>query len=185
MEPEITKKPKYLPILITAFAMLLLTVGAVAGVWYYMDQQAKKTTEDNAKQISELQKQIDELRSNGSSTVKTVLTNDQIFQEVATKFNFTRSQVGYFRIWDQDKVQYDLISPLGNGSGTFFAYKSGNNWIDVLGGQGVNDCSVYDNIPEQYRPICTKGTSSTLYYANADRTSLNYPISTATLYIGE
>ena len=199
MDSEVKKEVKYLPVLLTVLIMLLVAGGATAGVWYYAGQQAKKVADDNAKQVAALQKQIDDLNKKSTSTASpkvattvpttttpsvtsAVLTNDQIFQEVATKFGFTRSQVSYFRIWGQDKVQYSL---LGNSSGTSFAYKAGSTWVSLKGGQAVNDCAIYENVPEKYLPICSKGTSPTLYYENSDGTSLNYPISTAVHYIGQ
>jgi len=75
MESE--KKHKYLPVLITIFVMLLLTAGAVAGVWYYMDKQA----EDNR---AELQSQIDELRSN--------IDNDVSEETIETEVDETGTQ---------------------------------------------------------------------------------------------
>jgi hypothetical protein len=53
MEPEV-QKHKYLPVLVTVLVMLFVTAGAVAGVWYYMDKQAKKAADDNTQQAAEL-----------------------------------------------------------------------------------------------------------------------------------
>lgn len=61
MEPEVKKEHKYLPVLITALVMLFVVTFVSGGVWYYMDQQANKTADDNAKQVVALRKQIDNL----------------------------------------------------------------------------------------------------------------------------
>ena len=188
-----SEKPKFnwQRMLITSGFVLLAALVVGGTTWYVMDKSAKEIKTANDSSVASLQKQINELKAaSKTSTVvtapaTTVLTSDQIFQEVSTKFNFSRSEVTYFRIWDQDKVQYSLLNAAGVGSGTAFAYEPSGTWINILGGQGVNDCSVYSNIPEAYRPICTKGTDSTLYYANSDSSSTNYPVATATHYIGE
>ncbi len=187
---------------------LLITTGLVlataaivgGGIWYFMNQNEVAQTKSYNDSVASLQKQIDTLNkkvtaqtmtsssssnSTTASSSSSTETNDQIFNDVSTQLKFSRSEVTYFRIWGQDKVQYSLTSSAGVGGGTAYAYKENGSWIAVQGGQAVNDCSVYSSVPEQYRPICTQGTSSTLYYAASDNTSLNYPISSAVHYIGQ
>ena len=60
MEPEV-QKHKYLPVLVTVLVMLFVTAGAVAGVWYFMDKQAKEDKTAAEKTTQDLQKQINEL----------------------------------------------------------------------------------------------------------------------------
>jgi len=198
MSEEKQNKLNWQRLLITTGFVLLAALVVGGTTWYVMDKSAKEVQTANEKSVAELQKEIDELHTIETQltpdtiTPKTTVTNssltltpEQIFTEVSKKFNFNREQVVYFRIWGQDKVQYSLTSSAGAGTGALFAYKGSGAWIDVLGGQGVNDCSVYTAVLETYRPICTKGTDTTLYYADANRSSTNYPIATATHYIGE
>ena len=55
------------------------------------------------------------------------LTPSQIFQEASLQLGFTRSQLVYFRIFGQDKIQYSL------GSGTNFAYSGGQQQWYLVG----------------------------------------------------
>lgn len=82
MEP----KHKYLPVLITVLVMLLISAGVGVGVWYYMDQQVKKTADDNANQVATLQKQVTDLKGSEKRSLldsnifkfETVKVGDQV-----------------------------------------------------------------------------------------------------------
>lgn len=69
-QPE-KPKHKYLPVLITILVMLLIAGGLAAGVWYYMDQQAKTNKASADQQISNLQKRVSDSQksqTNASTT---------------------------------------------------------------------------------------------------------------------
>ncbi|HET9174420.1 MAG TPA: hypothetical protein VFN56_04010 [Candidatus Saccharimonadales bacterium] len=111
------------------------------------------------------------------------LTNDQIYQEVATQLRLTRSSVLSFRIFGQDKVQYNTTE-----SGNTYAYKTAGTWkIAATDVQSVLVCSTLASVPDQYKPPCadTNSTSAPIHFANADNTSSNYPIASAVSYIGQ
>jgi hypothetical protein len=74
MEKEIeTKEILNWQRLATTVGIVLVTAAAVGGtVWYLMDQNAQNIADSNAKSISEIQKQVDELRE--SSKVNNTLT---------------------------------------------------------------------------------------------------------------
>ena len=108
----------------------------------------------------------------------TNLTNDQIYEEVATQFGLTRSELTYFRILGQDKIQYST------GQGTIFAYKSGGKWNKLIAGTGLAACTAFSGVPAGYMPPCfdEKGTE---LYTNPNGQFTNYPLSAATSYIGQ
>jgi hypothetical protein len=117
---------------------------------------------------------------NYRGTTNITPSEDQIFQEVASQFSLTSSQLAFFEIFGQDKVIYSL------GSGLNFAYKSGGNWYlagDRRNIQDVGDCSEYSNVPEQYRPFCYDAVTGQNKYADSQGQSLNYPLSQRTYYI--
>lgn len=111
METE-KEKHKYLPVLITVLIMLLFTASLVAGVWYYMRQQA-----DNEK--AELQRQIDELKSsiNNKATEETAnktLTSN-IFDVKSAKVG---DKVGLFEIVSIRPFSCNTTSPISEGNVT-------------------------------------------------------------------
>lgn len=75
MESETKIERKYLPVLITALVMLFVVALVGGGIWYYMNQQAKKTAEDNKKQTEELQKQITDLKKTTNATTNSSTTS--------------------------------------------------------------------------------------------------------------
>jgi len=120
MEPE--KKHKYLPVLITIFVMLLLTAGAVTGVWYYMDQQAEN---DKA----ELQAQIDELRAD--------VDNDTTEEVADTEEDETAGWASYTNTYQGFSLKYpsDWILTETAGGATL---KKGNEGFGVTGFENPN-----------------------------------------------
>jgi len=114
-----------------------------------------------------------------ASTGTTILTNDQIFQEVATQMGFVKNDFNYFRIFSQDKVQYSV------GIGTTYAYKTSGTWhISGHGNQSdVIECSALSAVPETYRQPCITDGQDALSYLAKDNTSVNYPIASAVAYI--
>ena len=104
------------------------------------------------------------------------LTPDQIFSEVSSRHNIDKNKLSYFRIFGQDKVQYDGV----------FAYKQNGAWyIAQNGAQSVVDCSELNSVPEQYRPPCFDQKTEQLKYVDDQRQSINYPLSGMISYIGE
>jgi hypothetical protein len=79
-------------------------------------------------------------------TVSTNLTPAQIYQEVSSQLGLP-SKVVYFRIWGQDRVQYNY------GPGTNFAYKLDGKWHLVGKGnrQDGEPCSDLSSVPAQYK----------------------------------
>ncbi len=90
MESEV-RKHKYLPILIAVFVMLLVTTIAVGGVWYYMDQQAKKDKAAAAEEtIQDLRNQINGVNNTGEeTTVGTVSTTADWKTYTNSEYNFS------------------------------------------------------------------------------------------------
>lgn len=162
-------------------------------VYFIMHQQSEST----AKTVQDLRAQVDNLKktntipatNNNAAQTKeketnqpTTLTNDQIFKEISTQFNFKREQVNFFRIFGQDKVQYNL-----EGAEKFFAYKAAPNktWALVTGGLEMPPpCAQIENAPEQYRPMCLND-DTTMKYVDQSGRSINYPPSQSVSYIGE
>jgi type II secretory pathway pseudopilin PulG len=194
MEPEATsEKPRFnWKRLLVTVGIVLLAASLIGGtVWYFMDKQAREDRAAAEETAQELQKQIDDLDKkitvtsttstpNSTKTTTTTLTNDQIYSEVAKQFSLTRNNIESFRIYGQDKVQYNVNSPMGTG---FVAYKTDGTWKKADLGQAVQLCSTYANVPISYRPPCDEN-GKTLYMA-ADRSWTNYPMSTEVIYIGQ
>jgi len=113
------------------------------------------------------------------------LTPAQVFQEVASQFNLVRSNVEYFRIWDQDKVQYNY------GLGTNFAYKLGGTWhlVGTGNSQSGQSCSELSSVPAQYNPGCYDTATAKSKYVNVNTdgssSSMNYPPAQMYSYIGQ
>ncbi|MDP2692978.1 MAG: PsbP-related protein [bacterium] len=105
----------------------------------------------------------------------TTLTPDQIFSEASSQLGITRSKLTYFRIFGQDKVQYDDV----------FAYKQEGVWrIAQQGTQSVAECSSLNSVPEQYQPPCLD-INGKLNYVDSSNRSINYPPSSMTSYLKE
>ncbi len=121
MEPE-KKEHKYLPVLITVFVMLLITAGAVAGVWYYMDKQS-----DNDK--AELQSQINELRSSVDNDIseETTETEDD---EAADWKNYTNTYQSFSLKYPSD---WTLTETAGGAT-----LKKGNEGFGITGFENPN-----------------------------------------------
>lgn len=55
-------------VLISLVIVIVLAIAAIAGLWYYMDSNAKKDNQARDKQIQDLQKQIIDLNTSKSSS---------------------------------------------------------------------------------------------------------------------
>jgi|GEM_PF-5494838 len=171
------KKFSWMRLLIT-IVIVLITAGAVGGsVWYLMDKNAKDVKASNDKLIQEMQNTINSLREKPAIESKANLTNEQIYQEVAKQLSLTKSEITYFRIYGQDKVQYSL------GSGTVFMYKNDNTWNKLVSGTEVPSCTAFTGTPVSYMPPCVENDK--VIYVDANSQSTNYPISSVVSYIGE
>jgi hypothetical protein len=163
-------------IIILIIIILAVAVLATLGYLYY-------------KNFIAVNAQTNQSKSNSTTTAKTStsngtvsLTNDQIFNQVSSQFDLARDQFNYFRIFGQDKVQYNT------GGGATFAYKVSGSWkIAQENAQSVALCSDLAQVPEGYRPPCSvaNSTSSQTLYVDANNQSTNYPPSSMTSYIGE
>lgn len=76
-DTEIVEKPKhkYLPVLLTALVLILIGAGVAAGVWYYMDKQAKEEAVNSDKKLETLQKQYETEKDKISSDLKASIAN--------------------------------------------------------------------------------------------------------------
>lgn len=197
MELQEKSKFSWVRLLITV-GIVIITAGIVGGsIWYYMDQNAKKVKESNDSEILSLQKQVNDLNETQTTTSTTPtistavstsnFTNKQIYDEVSGQLNLPNDRIIYFRIYGQDKISYSVRnqSPDVGGSGPYFAYKVSGKWNLVPGGgsSSPTQCSQVTSVPEQFRPMCYD--SGTLKYADANRSSVNYPTSQMVSYIGQ
>jgi flagellar basal body-associated protein FliL len=71
MDPDVKQKNKYLPILITALVALVFVAAASAGTWYYMNKKAQKAADDSNQKITELQKQMEGLKTEAKTSTTT------------------------------------------------------------------------------------------------------------------
>jgi hypothetical protein len=160
-----------------------------------MNKQVTDNKSANTVQVNALQKQVLELKKitpvttvKATTTTPAVLTNDQIFQEVSSQFSLVRSNIGFFRIYSQDKVGYSYnVSDVNLWSG--YAYKQSGKWNKVVVGGAVQGCSLYSSVPEQYKPVCETSvvspyTHSDTAYMNSEHGSVNYPPAAMVSYIG-
>jgi archaellum component FlaF (FlaF/FlaG flagellin family) len=99
MDPEV-KKHNYLPVLITVLVMLFVVALISGGIWYYMDQQAKKSAADNAKQVAAMQKQINDLNNRAAATSSTTA------RSASNVFNLNTVKIG-------DKVAGMTVTSVG------------------------------------------------------------------------
>jgi hypothetical protein len=182
------------------WSRLLITTGLIlataaivgGGVWYFMNQNETAQTNSYNDTVNSLQKQIDELKTakaaasatttTDTTATTTTLTNDQIFTAVSTALGLDKSQIqsrGYFRIFGQDKVQYNV------GGGPVFAYKASGVWTKIPdNGTAVIVCSALTNVPSNYRPLCSDSSNS-IQNADSSGASLNYPSSSMVSYINQ
>lgn len=104
-------------------------------------------------------------------------TNDKIFAEVVQQMNLERSRLQYFRIFDQDKVQYSYSGIV------YFVYFYEKEWQIAHKGQDLPSCSEFVDIPEQYRPGCYDVESDADKYLTDDGESINYNIDESVDYL--
>jgi len=158
---------------------IIVLVGGVS--WAMYSRHHKSTASSTAATTTQTQKTTPATTpTSGNAAAPTTLTNDQIFQEVATQFGLTKAGLVYFRIFGQDKVQYNT------GPGTTYAYKTGGKWyIAVKDTQSAVDCSQLSSVPGNYRPGCEDQSTGQLKYTDASGVSINYPPSSAVSYIGQ
>lgn len=166
-----------LPIIIIGAVIVLVGVGFVAYRTYTVQKDNSKsdTIVKESKKKSEQQPSQSTQSSNAN-----ILTPDQIFTEVSSQFNLDRAQLVYFRIFGQDKVQYNA------GPGANFVYKQSGKWhIAQANAQSLANCNDLNNVPEQFRPPCYDSVTQQEKYLNSNRESTNYPISQAIKYLPE
>lgn len=167
------QKSNGLTVLLLVF--LALAFLTTLGYLYYQNFIAakKQTNQANSASTTVLKSSTDRSKVN--------LSNDQIFNQVSTQFGLNRDQFAYFKIFGQDKVQYN------NGAGATFVYKISDSWkIAQENAQSIALCSDLTQVPEKYRPPCSvsNSTSSETMYDDANNQSLNYPPSSMVSYIG-
>lgn len=159
-----------------ALVSILVALVSSGAVYAAMSRKATSDKSELNSQISSLQETVKTLSASQNTT--TTLTNDQIFQEVSDQLGIARSSLTYFRIYGQDRVQYSITG------GNTYAFKSGGKWtIAANEPQSLIACSAITNVPVQYMPPCANGNSH--FYIAADGTSVNYPPSAMTSYIGQ
>jgi hypothetical protein len=115
MEKEIeTKEILNWQRLAITIGIVLVTAAAVGGtVWYLMDQNAQNIADSNAKSISEIQKQVDELKS--SKVTNTVAdSNSKTYSN--SKFGISFS---YPKAWTLSSDNADGPSFTVNGTDKF------------------------------------------------------------------
>jgi hypothetical protein len=168
MEPE-RKEHKYLGVLITILVMILLTAGSVAGTWYYMNQQAKKTSDDNAAQVASLQKKITELNKETSTesatTTRTTPTITKTGSDAAKDFcNTVKSGYIAYGITYQEGDSAEFVScSMGAASGAggsgyvLLGKKIGGKWTSIHEGQEPPTQAVISqyNIPSSISGVST------------------------------
>lgn len=184
-EPISKQKTSHKGLIISIIVVILIAALTGSATWYLMNKEITDAKAANTAQVNALQAKYDTLDKKYSAIAETMtLTNDQIFEDVASQLDLSRSELSYFRIFGQDKVSYS-----GNtlGSVPMTAYKQSGTWHSVVLGQGLTECSEYSSVPEEYKPICSITTSGNteIVYMNSGRSSVNYPVSSMVSYIGE
>jgi hypothetical protein len=142
MEPEVKKEHKYLPVLITVLVMLIVVALVGGGVWYYMDQQAKKASDENGKQVAELQKQVSTLNSSKNVTAADSSKKDLASKTEIQKFCLEGQAGNVVRSYSylvNENGQYSKCNVgLNDGPGWMVIGKvAGGNWQKVYSGQQV------------------------------------------------
>lgn len=102
------------------------------------------------------------------------LTPAQIMDAVVSQHGLVKDDIGLFTVYGQDRASF------GYHYVFFHAYKEGGQWKFTDGGvQDTADCSIYNDIPEKYRPMCIVTVNGEMtdkfMYADSDGQSLNYP----------
>lgn len=169
-----THKKQHASRMIPAISLIALLIFIAFGYLIYSLSQQSAHND---------QLQLPDNTLDDSLTKNETLTNDQIFDEVASQFGLERDKVSYFRIFGQDKVQYS-----NSIKGTTFAYKTSGTWkIAQKDSQTIAICSDLIDTPEEYRPPCSDShsTSSTRHYIDPSGRSTNYPPSSMIQFIGQ
>lgn len=164
--------------IVVVILIILALIGALGFVYWRNFMQTKSETDDK----TNTGKTTVTVAGNTEPATADVvdLTNDQLFQEVSSQLNLSRDSLRYFRIFAQDKVSFN------DGSGSNFAYKQDGVWkkTSPTGRMDIALCADYADVPENYRPMCLNGSSEILY-SEGSSSSVNYPGSLMTSYIGQ
>jgi hypothetical protein len=123
-------------LLITILFVLLTTSLVGGGVWYVMSEQAKSDKDAHDKQIQELQKQIDELRSNDESTD---IKSEETSTESITKNEALPTEMGACATTSIVSIQNRIEGEPDMGKSVNYA----NNGYQVADGT-----SGLDNVPD-------------------------------------
>lgn len=175
------KQPSHLPLAIISVILSGLIFGLL-GYWYGADVNSTTSPTSTASPTATVSASPVAIASPTPTSAATTLTNDQIFQEVASQFGLTKSGLAYFRIFGQDKVQYAIA---GAPAGTNYVYKTSGTWkMAQQNASSVASCDSFANIPVNYRPVCVDSKGTTLYMGSSN-SSDNYPPSTMVSYIGK
>ena len=113
MEKDAKNEHEYLPVLITAFVMLIVTAAAVAVLWYYMDQQAKQTATNNATQVAILQKQITDSNEKTTTVASTTTPTPVISSQIKTGSDAAKQ---FCNTVDNGNVAYSIIYSEGDSA---------------------------------------------------------------------
>ncbi len=71
VKQELNNKKSNKGLIATLVILIILAIAAVSGTWYYMNNKAKKDKKAQEEQIQQLQKQIDDLKSQASAAQAT------------------------------------------------------------------------------------------------------------------
>jgi type II secretory pathway pseudopilin PulG len=72
----------------TLVILIILAIAAVGGTWYFMNNKAKKDKKVQEEQIQQLQKQIDDLKSQAATKITTAQTKSYTTKYDKLKFNY-------------------------------------------------------------------------------------------------
>lgn len=170
---------------------VVITTATVGGATYAVVKQKQATNEAALQnKVTALENQVKSLTEESETPIgdkeTTTLSNDEIFQEASVDLGLKRSNLIYFRIFGQDRIQYS-VGTTPAGSGTTFAYKTSAEW-KVAGPenqQGLPKCDTVASVPEKYRPPCLDGNMFRYTSEVTGGSSVNYPPSQKVSYIGE
>ena len=84
---ELNQKKSNKGLIATLVIVIILAITAVGGTWYYMNNKAKNDKKAQEEQIQQLQKQIDDLKSQAATT-KSSQTKSYITKYDKLKFNY-------------------------------------------------------------------------------------------------
>ncbi len=118
------------------------------------------------------------LMRNSSPEDTPVTREEAIFNEATAQLGVSGDSVTYFRIFGDDRVVY------GTGRGINYAYKMNGEWhlAGPADQQEAPDCTLVENVPEQYRPPCFDSVNNRDMYTTASSTATNYPLSEMSTY---